>query len=67
MIVLDASALVDVVLDQPHGSWVLAQIAGEQVCAPAHQPQFTDQRGGNRVTTRVAGVVGVQEDGGVDE
>lgn len=38
MIVLDASALVDVVLDQTPGSWVLSQLAGEQVCAPAHQP-----------------------------
>lgn len=38
MIVLDASALVDVVLDQPHKGWVLEQLSGEQVCAPAHQP-----------------------------
>lgn len=38
MIVLDASALVDVLLDQPTASWVLDQIAGEEVSAPAHQP-----------------------------
>lgn len=35
---LDASALVDVVLDQPHKGWVLDQLSDEQVCAPAHQP-----------------------------
>jgi predicted nucleic acid-binding protein len=38
MIVLDASALVDVVLDQPAAAWVLDQVAGEEVSAPAHQP-----------------------------
>lgn len=38
MIVLDASALVDVVLDQPTAGWVLNEIAGGEVCAPAHQP-----------------------------
>lgn len=38
MIVLDASALVDVVLDEPVASWVLDQIDGEDVAAPAHQP-----------------------------
>ncbi|HEY2764803.1 MAG TPA: type II toxin-antitoxin system VapC family toxin [Pseudonocardiaceae bacterium] len=38
MIVLDASALVDVVLDQPTAGWVLDEIAEEEVCAPAHQP-----------------------------
>lgn len=38
MIVLDASALVDVVLDQPTSSWVLEQLSGQEVCAPAHQP-----------------------------
>lgn len=37
MIVLDASAVVDVVLDQPTKSWVLAQLAGTEVLAPAHQ------------------------------
>jgi len=38
VIVLDASALVDVVLDQEASSWVLDQLEGEEVCAPAHQP-----------------------------
>jgi predicted nucleic acid-binding protein len=37
MIVLDASALVDVVLDQPAKPWVLEQLTGTEVCAPAHQ------------------------------
>ena len=37
MIVLEASALVDAVLDQPAAEWVLEQIAGEEVAAPAHQ------------------------------
>lgn len=38
MIVLDAAALVDVVLDQPAKDWVLDQLVDEVVCAPAHQP-----------------------------
>ncbi len=38
MIVLDACALIDAVLDQPTAGWVLDEIAGEEVCAPAHQP-----------------------------
>ena len=38
MIVLDASALADAVLDQPAAEWVLEQIAGEDVSSPAHQP-----------------------------
>ncbi len=38
MIVLDAAALVDVVLDQPQKDWVLAQLEGQTICAPAHQP-----------------------------
>ncbi|HYT10569.1 MAG TPA: hypothetical protein VEL73_07900 [Mycobacteriales bacterium] len=38
MIVLDASALVDVVLDQPPAPWLLDQISGEDVVAPSHQP-----------------------------
>lgn len=38
MIVLDASALVDVVLDQPSAAWVLVMLRGTSVCAPAHQP-----------------------------
>ncbi|MGH3936837.1 MAG: type II toxin-antitoxin system VapC family toxin [Pseudonocardiaceae bacterium] len=38
MIVLDASALVDAVLDQPTAGWVLDQIANEEISAPGHQP-----------------------------
>ena len=38
MIVLDASALVDVITDQEAASWLLDRIAGEQVHAPSHQP-----------------------------
>jgi predicted nucleic acid-binding protein len=38
VIVLDASALVDVVLDQPPKGWVLEQLSGAAICAPAHQP-----------------------------
>ena len=38
MIVLDASALVDVVTDQEAAPWLLDRIAGEQVHAPSHQP-----------------------------
>ena len=37
MIVLDASALVDVVLDQPAKDAVLAHL-GQAIAAPAHQP-----------------------------
>lgn len=37
MIVLDASALVDVVLDHPKAGWILDQMAGGGVHAPAHQ------------------------------
>jgi len=37
MIVLDASALVDVVIDQPTKTWVLEQLEATPVCAPAHQ------------------------------
>ncbi len=37
MIVLDASALVDVVIDQPTKPWVLEQLAAASVCAPSHQ------------------------------
>lgn len=37
MIVLDSSALVDVVIDQPAREWVLDQITGEEVQAPSHQ------------------------------
>ncbi|MBA3906519.1 MAG: hypothetical protein H0X35_07525, partial [Pseudonocardiales bacterium] len=35
---LDASALVDVVLDQRSAAWVLAQITETEISAPAHQP-----------------------------
>lgn len=38
MIVLDASALVDLVLDQPQAEWVLGQLPGQEILAPAHQP-----------------------------
>jgi predicted nucleic acid-binding protein len=38
VIVLDASALVDVVLDQRGAEWVLGQIDEEEVAAPSHQP-----------------------------
>lgn len=38
MIVLDASALVDVVLDQSTKPWVLDRLRGQTVVAPAHQP-----------------------------
>lgn len=38
MIVLDAAALVDVVLDQPQSTWVLDLLTGQEICAPAHQP-----------------------------
>ena len=38
MIVLDASALVDVLVDQPAASWILEQVSGQRVSAPSHQP-----------------------------
>lgn len=38
MIVLDAAALVDIVLDQAPRAWLLDQLVDEAVCAPAHQP-----------------------------
>jgi predicted nucleic acid-binding protein len=38
VIVLDAAALIDVVLDQPSKGWVLDQLVDEVVVAPAHQP-----------------------------
>ncbi len=37
MIVLDASALVDIVLDQAAADWVLDQIVDDEISAPAHQ------------------------------
>jgi predicted nucleic acid-binding protein len=38
VIVLDASALVDVVIGTSPGPWVLDRLEGEEVIAPAHQP-----------------------------
>ena len=38
MIVLDASALVDVALVQRNVKWILDQIDADDVAAPAHQP-----------------------------
>lgn len=38
MIVLDAAALVDVLIDQPTKAWVLERLGGHQIVAPAHQP-----------------------------
>lgn len=38
MIVLDASALIDVLVDQEHAGWLLDQLHAEEVLAPAHQP-----------------------------
>jgi predicted nucleic acid-binding protein len=38
VIVLDAAALVDLVLDQPSSEWILTELAGQSVLAPAHQP-----------------------------
>ena len=38
MIVLDASALIDVALVQRNAKWILDQIDEEEVAAPAHQP-----------------------------
>ncbi len=38
MIVLDASALVDVLVDQEHAGWLLDRMRSEEVLAPAHQP-----------------------------
>lgn len=37
MIVLDAAALVDVVLAQPSAPWVLDQLEDQEIYAPAHQ------------------------------
>lgn len=38
MIVLDAAALVDVLIDRPPAGWVLDQVDGADVSAPSHQP-----------------------------
>jgi predicted nucleic acid-binding protein len=38
VIVVDASALLDALLDGPNTAWVLGWFAQERLCAPAHQP-----------------------------
>jgi predicted nucleic acid-binding protein len=38
VIVLDSSALVDVLADQEHAGWLLDQMQSDEVMAPAHQP-----------------------------
>lgn len=38
MIVLDASAVVDAVLDRPSADWVRGQLTDVDVMAPGHQP-----------------------------
>ena len=38
MIVLDASGLVDIALNRPNAPWVLDELMGHQIVAPAHQP-----------------------------
>ena len=38
MIVLDSSALVDVLTDQQHAGWLLDHMQSGEVMAPAHQP-----------------------------
>lgn len=38
MIVLDASALVDLVVDQRGAEWIVDQVREFEVSAPAHQP-----------------------------
>jgi predicted nucleic acid-binding protein len=38
VIVLDASALVDEVLDRPESAWVLDRVAGQDIITAAHQP-----------------------------
>ncbi|TRW43799.1 type II toxin-antitoxin system VapC family toxin [Georgenia yuyongxinii] len=37
MIVVDASALVDVLVGQEHADWVLERMTGDELVAPAHQ------------------------------
>jgi len=37
VIVLDASALVDVLVEQPNADWLLQRMVGTEVCAPGHQ------------------------------
>lgn len=38
MIVVDASAVIDVVLGQSNAPWVLEQLERDELTAPAHQP-----------------------------
>lgn len=38
MIVLDASALVDIILQRPWAGWMAGHVADVEVCAPSHQP-----------------------------
>lgn len=38
MIILDASAMVDVLLDRPPAPWVLAEMHSQELLAPGHQP-----------------------------
>jgi predicted nucleic acid-binding protein len=38
VIILDASAVVDVLLDRPTARWVLDQMHGQELSAPSHQP-----------------------------
>jgi predicted nucleic acid-binding protein len=38
MIVLDASAVVDVLLDRPPAEWVLQEMQNQELSAPSHQP-----------------------------
>jgi len=38
VIVLDASALIDIVVGRRHAAWLLEQLAEAELVAPAHQP-----------------------------
>jgi predicted nucleic acid-binding protein len=38
VIVVDASAVVEAVLDQADGTWVTAHLSGQELCAPGHLP-----------------------------
>lgn len=38
MIVLDASALVEVLVGGTHAEWALAELVGHDIVAPSHQP-----------------------------
>lgn len=38
MIVLDSSALVDVLVDQEHAGWVLDHMQSQELLIPGHQP-----------------------------